>query len=84
MNYFYCDFCNKQILLKYKKSHLKSDLLVDDERAIINKYSITNPKLCQINDIVKEHVDDYNRKFEHYTVVCNWYLVFDNNVFFWC
>ena len=39
-----------------------------------------NPELKQINDIIKDYVNDYNRKFEYYTVLCNWNLMFDNGV----
>ena len=77
---YYCELCNKSIQLKYKKRHLKSELHMDKETSIINKYIITNPELCQINDIVKNYVDDYSRKFVYYTVVSNWNLMFDNGV----
>ena len=39
-----------------------------------------NRELCQINDIIKAHVTTYNRRFEYYTVVCKWKLVFDNDI----
>ena len=53
---------------------------MDNEKAIVNKYSIKTLELSQINNIVKDYVNDYNRKFEYYTVVCNWNLTFDNGV----
>ena len=53
---------------------------MDNEISIVNKYKITNLELCQINDIVKNHVTSYIRGFEYYTFVCNWNLLFDNDV----
>ena len=77
---FSCELCNKSIELKYKKRHLKSELHIDNEKAIVNKYSFKTLELSQINNIVKDYVNDYNRKFDYYTVVCNWNLIFDNGV----
>ena len=55
---------------------------MDNEKAIVNKYSIKTPELSQINNIVKDDVNDYNRKLENFTVVCNWNLLFDNDISF--
>ena len=71
---------NKSIQLKFKKRHLKSELLLDNEKAIVNKYSIKTPELSQINNIVNDYVNGYTRKFEYYTVVCKWKLMFDNDI----
>ena len=80
MGYYYCELCNKSIALKHKCSHYKSKLHRDIDKSIINKYNIMNPELKEINDIIKDYVNDYNRKFEYYTVVCNWNFMFDNGV----
>ena len=80
MNYFYCDSCRKRTGIKNKKSHFNLELHMINEKAVINKYTIMNPELCQINDILKAHVTTYNRRFENYTVVCKWKLVFDYDI----
>ena len=51
---YYCSSCDKRIELKYKKSHLKSELHMNNERTVINKYAIMNPELCQKNNIIKK------------------------------
>ena len=55
---YYCSSCDKRIELKYKKSHLKSELHMNNERTVINKYAIMNPELCQINNIIKNNVNN--------------------------
>ena len=66
--------------IKYKKSHSKSELHMNNEKAVINKYTIMNPELFQKNDIIKAHVTTYNRRFENYTVVCIRKLVFEKDI----
>ena len=80
MNYYYCSSCNKRIQLKYKKSHLKPELHMNIEGTVINKYTIINPELCQINNIMISDVNNYNRRFEYYEIVYKWKLVFDNDI----
>ena len=70
----------KRLELKYKKSHLKSELHMNNEGTVINKYTIMNPKLCQTNDIIINNVNKYNRRFEYYVFVCKWKLMFDKDV----
>ena len=53
---------------------------MDKEISISNKYEIMNHELCQINDIIKNHVTTYNRRFEYYTIFCSWNLLFDNDI----
>ena len=65
--------------LKYRKSHLISELHMNNEGVVINNYSIMSPELRQINDIIKNNINNYNRRFEYYENVCKWKLVFDNN-----
>ena len=80
MNYYYCISCNKKIELKYKKSHLKSGIHINNDRTVIFKYTIMNPDLYEINSIIKNNVNNYNRRFEYNQIVCKWKLVFDNDM----
>ena len=50
-NYF--SSCDKRFEWKYKKSHFKSELHMNNERTVINNNTIMKPELCQINDIKK-------------------------------
>ena len=49
---------------------------------MIKKYAIINPELGQINDILKNNVNNHNRRFNYYEIVCKGKLVFDNDIFF--
>ena len=33
---------------------------MNNEKAVTNNYTIMNPELCQINDIMKAHVTTHN------------------------
>ena len=39
-----------------------------------------NPELREKNDIIKSHVNTYNRRFRFYEIECNCKLIFDNDV----
>ena len=80
MKYYYCSSCKKRIELKYKKGPLKSELQKNKEKTVINKYTIMNPKLCEINNILKNHVIDYYRPFVFYKIVFKGKLLFDNDI----
>ena len=80
MKYYYYSSCNKRIELKYKKSHLKSELHINNEGTVINKHTIRNPQLCQINDMITDNVNNYIRRFECNEFVSKWKLVFDNDI----
>ena len=79
MSYYYCSSCDKRIEFKHKKSHLKSKLHMNTEGTVINKYTIINPELREINNILIKHVNNYDKRFEVYKVVCKWKLVFDTD-----
>ena len=71
MNYYYCSSCNKRTELKNKKTHLKSKLHEKTEGTVINNYAIMNPELCEINDILINNVNKYDKRFELYKIVVN-------------
>ena len=76
MSFYYCSSCNKRIELKYKKTHLKSELHMNTEGTVINKHAIMNPELCDINNIIINNGNNYGKRFELYKIVCKWKLVF--------
>ena len=39
-----------------------------------------NPELREINDIIKSHVNTFDRRFRFYGIECNCKLIFDNDV----
>ena len=79
MSYYYCSSFDKRNELRYKKSHLKSKVHMNTEGTVINKYTIIIPELCEINKILINNVNNYDKRFEVYKIVCKWKLVFDND-----
>ena len=77
---YYCDICDKTIKMKSKKKHLLSKFHNRLYRSIVNRYCIKNPEFFKIEDILKKHVDDYRKDFECFVIICEWKLVFDNNI----
>ena len=82
MNYYFCSSCDKRIELKYKQSHLKSELQMKTEGTVFNKYTIINSELCEINNIIKNNIHIYDKRFEFYKIICRWKLVFDDDTSF--
>ena len=58
MSYYYCSSCDKRNELRFKKSHLKSVLHMNTGETVINKYTIKNPELCEMNNISKNIVNN--------------------------
>ena len=52
-----------------------------NEGPVTNNYTIMKPELRQINDIIINNVNNYNTRFEYYKIVCEWKLVFDNDIY---
>ena len=52
---------------------------MNTEGTVINKYTFMNPELCEINNILKNNVNNYDRRFVLYKIVCKWKLWFDND-----
>ena len=80
MEYYCCSSCNKRYELKYKKARLKLELHMKTEGTVLNKYAIMKPELCEINNLLKNNVNIYDKRFELYKIVCKWKLVFENDI----
>ena len=53
---------------------------MNNDRLVINKNTIMKPELCEINEIIINNVNNYNRRFECHEMQCKWKLVFDNDI----
>ena len=40
--------------------------------SIINKYSIRNPELIEVEQIIRKHGNFYNKRIEVYEIICEW------------
>ena len=79
---FYCDVCDKSIKMKSKRKHLVSKFHKRLYHSIVTKYVIKNSEFFKIEDILWKHVDNYQKDFEYLVIICEWKLVFDNNIIF--
>ena len=53
---------------------------MNTEGTVYKIYAIMNPKLFEINNIFRSNVNNYDKKFELYKIVCKWKLVFYNDI----
>ena len=77
-NYFHCEICDKSIKIRSKKRHLNSRYHKSLSACIISKYTVENPSFLHMQDILKKYVDDYNKKFVIYIIICKWKLHFSD------
>ena len=78
--YFHCDLCDKSIKIRSKKKHLNSQYHKSLTESIICKYAVINPSFLHMEDILKNFVDVYNKKFEFYLIFCKWKLHFSDTI----
>ena len=79
-NYFHCELCDKSIKIKSETRHLNSRYHKSLSESIISKYSVENPSFLHMQDILKKYVDDYNKKFVFYIIICKWKLHFSDTI----
>ena len=79
-NFFHCDLCDKSIRIRSKKMHLNSQSQKSLTRSIICKHTVENPSFFHMVDLLKNFVDEYNKKFEFYIIVCKWKLHFSDTI----
>ena len=56
----YCSICDKYVL--NKGSHNKTKLHNLISSSVINRYHIKNVQVEEIDDIINQHIRDYNEK----------------------
>ena len=49
------------------------------DQFIYDEYSINNPNLNDIDKIINNYVTRYNKKFDIYSIKCDFYLVFNDD-----
>ena len=79
-NIFHCEICDKSIKIRSKKKHLNSRYHKSLSETIISQYTVGNPSFLHMEDILKNYVDDYNKKFVLYIIICKWKLHFSDTI----
>ena len=78
--YFNCKLCDKSNEIKSKKKHLNSQYHKTLSVSIISRYSVTNPDFLHIENLLKNYVLDYNKKFAFYLIICKWKIHFSDTI----
>ena len=70
MDVYFCGLCKKTIKLKIKKKkHIYNRSHTVFSESIFNKFRDENPELVKIDEILKKHINNYNRRFEVFEIV---------------
>ena len=48
--------------------------------SIISRYSVTNTDFLHMENILKNYVLEYNKKFVFYLIICKWKLLFSDTI----
>ena len=67
---YYCKPCDKTILSLSKYEHFKSKTRTSFTNSIIMRYVILNPKFDEVDEIMRESVNNHSKKNEEYDVLC--------------
>ena len=79
-DYFHGALCDTSIKIKSKKKHLNSQYHKSLTKSIICKNTVKNPSFLHVENILKNFVDDYNKKIEFYLIFCKWKLHFSDTI----
>ena len=75
-DYFHCEICDRSIKVKSSKKHLNSQYHKSLTKSIICKHTVKNLTFLHVEDILRNVVDDYNKKFEVYLLFVNGNCIF--------
>ena len=78
--YFHCDLCDKSVKIRSEKKHLNSEYHQSLYKSIICKYTVKNPSFLHVEYILQNFVDEYNKNFENYSILCKWKLNFSDTI----
>ena len=62
---FHCKLCHKSIKIKSVKKHLNSQSRKSLSLRIISRYNVINPDILNIENILKNYILAYIKKFHH-------------------
>ena len=72
MTSFYCEHCDKTIKRNFKRKHIKSkNHLYMYNNIVINEYTIGDIPFSDLENIVYEHIMEYNTKFNSFSILVN-------------
>ena len=74
-----CNLCVKLFKKKNVNKHSKSERHIGLSSLVVNRFTVKNPEIMNIDNILKKYRDEYDRKIEAYTYNGYFSIVFDNN-----
>ena len=74
-----CNVCDKLFKKKNVNKHNRSKRHIGLSSLVVNRFTVKNPELMDIDNILKKYRNVYDRKFESYSINCYFNTVFDKN-----
>ena len=74
-----CNVCDKLTKNKNVSKHNISKMHIGLPSLVVNRFTVTNPELMIIDNILKKYRDEYDRKIQAYTINCYFSILFDKN-----
>ena len=78
MDYYHCEICDMAIKPKSKSRHFKSIIHKKLAKHKHIKLTIDNPNLDDIDKIIYNYINEYDKKYGYYYIRCEFKLVFSN------
>ena len=78
---FKCKSCDKSTKIKSKIKYLKPQYHQALTKIKISRYYFTNSSFLHLEDLLKEYVNDYIKKFEILIFLCNFEIKFKDITF---
>ena len=78
MDYYHCEICDMVIKPKSKSRHFKSNNHKNLAKHKHIKLTIDNPNLDDIDKIIYDYINEYDKKYGYYYIRCEFKLVFSN------
>ena len=66
----HCKLCDKSICTKSRHKLFKSKTHISSNESIMRRYFILNPSFDEVDEIVREKVNNQNKKYEEYDLRC--------------
>ena len=74
-----CIVCDKLNKKKNVNKHNRSKRHIGLSSLVVNRFTVKNPGFMKFDNILEKYRDEYDRRFEVYTVNCNFSIASDNN-----
>ena len=78
MSDYYCNLCDETSKRRYKNKLSKTKSHAGSIKYILTKYILKNANFLQVDDILKKHISDFDRKCWLSFINCHFKFVFED------